>query len=78
MKLLFTIFLSVTSVLIFAQPYTQWNGLQPGPYNVGFKTYNCYDYGRHVQPKLDFEGNKNDGETVQQIAVYVWYPCCSR
>ena len=66
---LFTAGLSAQTVT-----YPQWGGLAPGSYKVGYQVLNQYDRGRSVQPKTDFEGNVNTGETALPIQVSVWYP----
>lgn len=69
-------FSTVTCINGFPQTviYPQWGGLAPGSYKVGYQVFNQYDRGRSVQPKSDFEGNANKGETALPIQVSVWYP----
>lgn len=56
-----------------AQPYPQWGNLKPGPYAVGFRHIQKYDYSRQVQPATDFAGASN-GETAYPVQIGVWYP----
>lgn len=62
------------SVGAFAQPYPQWADLPAGPHAVGFQVFNQYDYGRHFQPKQDFEGKPSLEKTALPIQISMWYP----
>ena len=51
-----------------------WGGLEPGPYAVGFKTIEKYDYSRTFQPAKDYYGNPVEGGKGRPIQVCIWYP----
>jgi len=48
--------------------------IKPGPYAVGFKTIEQYDYSRTFQPVKDYFGNPLPGQTARPIQVCYWYP----
>lgn len=56
-----------------AQSFPQWGNLRPGPYAVGFRHIQKYDYSRQVKPATDFTGAAA-GETAYPIQIGVWYP----
>ncbi|MDX1941781.1 MAG: tetratricopeptide repeat protein [Saprospiraceae bacterium] len=70
--LLFTFFL-LFSISLYAQ-YSHLKDLKFGSYPVGFQVFNRFDYGRHTQPKLDFEGKLYEGESALPMQIAVWYP----
>lgn len=47
--------------------------LQPGPYAVGFKTVNQYDYSRSFYAGYDEDGNPVT-ENARPIQTSIWYP----
>jgi dienelactone hydrolase len=51
-----------------------WYGLQPGPYQVGFRTIEQYDRTRTYRAKLDYFGNPLDGERSRPLQICIWYP----
>ena len=51
-----------------------WGELQPGPYAVGFKTIEKYDYQRPVGPILDYFGAPLEGERSRPMQICIWYP----
>ncbi len=57
-----------------AKPPDIWGDLDSGPYAVGFKTIEKYDYSRSYGPKYDYFGNKLDRELARPIQVVIWYP----
>ncbi|WP_148270228.1 hypothetical protein [Haliscomenobacter hydrossis] len=57
-----------------AQIHPQWGELKPGPHAVGYQVFHHYDYGRHIRPRLDFEGKENAGEEALPIQISMWYP----
>lgn len=51
-----------------------WGGLEPGPYAVGFRTIEKYDYSRTFQPAKDYYGNPIEGGKGRPVQVCFWYP----
>ena len=51
-----------------------WGDLEPGPYAVGFKTIEKYDYSRVSRPEHDYFGRPLDGERARPIQICIWYP----
>lgn len=46
----------------------------PGPYGVGFKTIEKYDYSRAYRAKKDYFGEIIPGERARPIQTCIWYP----
>lgn len=63
-----------SAVSALAQQRPLWNGLQPGPYAVGFKVLWKYDYSRSWRPATDYKGDSLPGENARPIRISVWYP----
>ena len=57
-----------------AQGYPLWGDLKPGPYAVGFRVIQTYDYTRNYIPKVDFAGERATGETARPMQICIWYP----
>lgn len=51
-----------------------WRELEPGPYDVGFRTLESYDHSRTLVPKYDYMGEPNDGIRARPIIACLWYP----
>lgn len=66
---LFCLSVQITS----AQSFPQWGTLKSGPYAVGFRHIQKYDYARQVKPATDFTGASN-GEVAYPIQIGLWYP----
>jgi hypothetical protein len=49
-------------------------GLAPGPYGVGFRTQESYDYSRAFRPKKNYFGELLPGERARPMQICVWYP----
>jgi hypothetical protein len=49
-------------------------GLERGPYGIGFKAVEDYDYSRSFGPKRDYFGTVIPGERGRPIQVCIWYP----
>ncbi|MCP4582882.1 MAG: hypothetical protein GY839_14830, partial [candidate division Zixibacteria bacterium] len=59
----------------FAQSdISSWQNLKLGPYPVGFKTIEKYDYSRTFRSKHDYFGNPVEGERARPIQIGIWYP----
>jgi len=57
-----------------AQTPSKWSDLRPGPYAVGFKTIEEYDYSRVFRPKYDYFGTPLEGERARPLQICIWYP----
>ncbi|MCP4570152.1 MAG: hypothetical protein GY841_21440 [FCB group bacterium] len=62
--------LTVESIPATESPSTP----EPGPFKVGFKTIERYDYSRTFGAKYDYYGNQLPGETARPIQICIWYP----
>jgi len=51
-----------------------WDNLEPGPYNIGFRTMESTDWSRAIVPKQDYFGRSVEGNRARQIQICVWYP----
>jgi dienelactone hydrolase len=47
---------------------------QPGPYAVGLKVVDQYDFSRTYRPKIDAEGKPTVGERARPLQTLIWYP----
>lgn len=74
LRLLSAPLLFCLSCQTFAQNDSQWGRLQPGPYAVGFRVVQQYDYSRTLKPKVDFAGTPTVGETAAPMQIGLWYP----
>lgn len=73
-RLLAAFLLLYLTVQASAQNPSQWGKLQPGPYPVGFRLMQQYDYSRTLKPKTDFAGTPTSGETAAPMQIGMWYP----
>jgi len=75
---LHAVFTLLAAILISASVGGQtppiWGSLEPGPYAVGFRTIEQYDYSRTFQPIRDYYGNPLEGTAARPIQVCYWYP----
>jgi tetratricopeptide (TPR) repeat protein len=53
---------------------TVWGELKPGPYAVGFRAFEKYDYSRSFEAKKDYFGAPLPGERGRPVQVCIWYP----
>jgi len=51
-----------------------WGGLERGPYGVGFRAVEEYDYSRSFAAKRDYFGAPIEGERARPIQICLWYP----
>jgi tetratricopeptide (TPR) repeat protein len=51
-----------------------WGDLIPGPYAVGFRQLEQYDFSRVHRLARDLEGRPRTGERARPIRVSIWYP----
>jgi len=56
-----------------AATHEQWGNLKPGPYAVGFRHIQKYDYSRQIKPAVDFAGAPA-GQTAYPVQIGLWYP----
>jgi hypothetical protein len=47
---------------------------KPGPYAVGLKVVDQYDFSRTYRPKIDAEGKPTRGERARPLQTLIWYP----
>lgn len=66
--------LALVALPLFAADSPLWGDLVPGPYAVGFREMDRYDYSRVHRLARDLEGNVRTGERARPIAVSIWYP----
>jgi hypothetical protein len=52
----------------------QWGNLEPGPYAVGVRVINTWDYSRTYWPPRDWRGVERQGESGRPIQIVIWYP----
>jgi len=57
-----------------AQENAFWSQLEYGPHEIGFRTFELFDYSRTFGPKYDYFGEPLSGETARPIQVAIWYP----
>ncbi len=66
--------LAAPAATVCASTAPMWEGLDAGPYAVGFETIEEYDYSRTSRPKNDYFGNPIPGERARPIQICIWYP----
>jgi hypothetical protein len=74
---LFSTILILTTFMLTAGAFCQselWGDLKPGPYGVGFKTIEKFDYSRGFRSKTDYFGAPQEGNRARPIQVCFWYP----
>jgi len=69
-----SVLLLILPVVTTANSPDLWGGLQPGNYDIGFKTIETYDYSRTFRCKHDLRGNPRPGERARPIQICIWYP----
>jgi dienelactone hydrolase len=67
-------FIFISRISAIGKTPAIWGNLEPGPYAVGFKTIEKYDYSRVSRLKRDYFGRPLDGERARPIQVCIWYP----
>jgi dienelactone hydrolase len=60
--------------VLAAQEAVLWGDIEPGPYGVGYRAIEQYDYARSFQPKRDYFGELIPGERGRPIQICIWYP----
>ncbi len=71
--------LGIIGVLILLSEGAAWGQsffeeFAPGPYGIGFKTIEKYDYSRAYRAKKDYFGEIIPGERARPIQTCIWYP----
>ena len=70
-----TFFLLLYSLSCAARVGAGFASLQPGPYSVGFRVVQQYDYARSYRDKTDLvTGKEYNGERARPVQTLVWYP----
>ncbi len=72
--LLFALAVALASPSLVQAATSLWGDLQPGAYQVGFRTIEKYDNSRSYRPKSDYYGEPLPGERARPIQVCYWYP----
>jgi dienelactone hydrolase len=72
--ILTTICVVLNQTSVHGQASPIWKNLEPGPYAVGFRTVEKYDYSRIFRPKKDYFGRPLPGERARPIQICIWYP----
>jgi dienelactone hydrolase len=74
-------FFALAAVLAFsagessgASPSPLWGQLEPGPYAVGFRQLERYDYSRPYRPARGLDGKPRAGERARPMRISIWYP----
>jgi dienelactone hydrolase len=57
-----------------AQSFLDWNGLKPGPYEVGFRAIAATDATRTWQMPTDYRGRPRPEFGNRPVQVSIWYP----
>ena len=55
-------------------PSSLWGRLEPGPYAVGFRQLERYDYSRAYRPARGLDGKPRPGERARPMRISIWYP----
>jgi hypothetical protein len=72
--LVIVLLVCLVPALVQAESAPLWGDLQPGPYAVGYRTWERYDRARTFQAKRDYFGNVLEGERARPVQVCIWYP----
>lgn len=74
-----TLLLAATSAAIADAPASPlWGQLEPGPYAVGFRQWQRYDYGRIYQQPRKLDGSPRNGELARPMQINIWYPAAQK
>jgi len=55
-------------------PDKTWPDLKPGPYAVGYRVKQAYDFSRTFKRRTDYFGRRADGEISRPLQISIWYP----
>src|SRR5947207_5457813 len=64
----------VAGSLFSATPPPMWGRLEAGPYAVGYRLIDRYDYTRPYWNRRDLEGKQRTIERARPMRISVWYP----
>jgi hypothetical protein len=68
------LYVVINQIDVFAEPPATWGDLEPGLYEIGFRTVERYDHSRVFRPKHDYFGRPLDGERSRPVQICIWYP----
>jgi tetratricopeptide (TPR) repeat protein len=71
------LFLSVLSGQIYCLSLPTLDKLEPGPYAVGFRTIERYNYSQTIGSPVDYFGDPVAGKISRPIQICIWYPAIS-
>jgi predicted dienelactone hydrolase len=75
MRLFVALLINMIFGITLAQAASPFAGLKSGPYKVGFRVVQQYDYARSYREKTDLvSGAVNAGERARPVEILVWYP----
>jgi dienelactone hydrolase len=74
MLIMYPLFLLMLYGVVMAETTPLWGKLQPGPYSIGFRTVEKFDYSRVFRPKYDYFGTPQTGERTRPVQICIWYP----
>src|SRR5437899_11919706 len=66
--------LGLVATSAFAATPPIWGPLQPGPYAVGYRLLDRYDYTRPYWIPRDLQGRLRTFERARPMRISVWYP----
>jgi dienelactone hydrolase len=66
--------LALLAPLAFAATPASWGPLQPGPYAVGYRLLDRYDYTRPFWAARTLDGQPRKAERARPMRISVWYP----
>ena len=62
---------------VTAQSYPQWGGLEPGPYQVGFRVVQTEDQSRTYQSHAAPPNQQVKAVTARPMQLSIWYPAAA-
>lgn len=57
-----------------AAPFLDWDGLRPGPHEVGYRTVASWDASRSFGSPRDYRGQPRPEHARRFVPVSIWYP----
>ena len=66
MRLLSILALTFLTATVHAQSHPQWGNLEPGPWGVGVRVINTWDYSRSYWPPRDWRGQERQVKRQEQ------------
>lgn len=75
MRTLIMLLLVLSSApLALGQSYPQWGDLASGPFKVGFRVEQVYDYSRTFRAPIGFNGAQAAEPVYRPVQIGIWYP----